>query len=122
MAAAFATVPDLEDHWRPLDPGEESRAERLLDMAAVLIRRHVTVRPGSDDEQIAQFVSLEMVRDAMVAGEHAGKSTYSTRVGQVVDSATLTNPAATLRFTAEHKAMFGLASELSPRWSFGGGC
>ncbi|GAA4809604.1 MULTISPECIES: hypothetical protein [Tomitella] len=117
--AAFATVEQLVAQWRPLKATEKVRAEKLLDMAAVLIRRHVTVVPGSEDESTARQVSLEMVRAALLPGVHEGKSSYSDTAGDVVESATLLNPAATLRFTRDQKDLFGVGTASAPQWFFG---
>src|SRR5699024_2867248 len=115
-----ATVDDLEAQWRSLSDTETARAEALLEMAAVLIGRHVTIEPGSADERIATQVSLEMVRAAMIPGDRQGLSSYSDTAGDVVESATLLNPAATLRFTRAQRDLFGVGPSSAPRWSFGG--
>ncbi|WP_458681947.1 hypothetical protein [Prescottella equi] len=121
MPDAYATVDAVEEQWQPLTAQEKARAGALLGMAAVLLRRNVPelADPDAETEAVARQVSIDMVIDALLSGAHRGKSSYSTTVGRIVDSATLLNPSATVVFTTEQRALFGLSDTPSPSWYFG---
>lgn len=121
MPEPYATVDAVEEQWQPLTDQEKARAGALLGMAAVLLRRNVPdlVAPNAETVAVARQVSIDMVVDALLPGEHRGKASYSTTVGRIVDSATLLNPATTVVFTADQRALFGLSDTPSPSWRFG---
>ena len=72
---AFATVKDLEDRWRAMDPSEKSRASILLVDAAAIIKSALDqsrIAVKEDDEtQAANLVrvSCAMVQRAMAQGD-----------------------------------------------------
>lgn len=123
---AYANADDLAGQWHPLSEVERTRATALLDMAAIILRRHVpldTLDFGDERLTIAKQVSIDMVIDALTPGDYRGRSSYSQTVGGIAESATLLNPSATLVFTEAQKELFGLPSGSQPSWYFGdGGC
>ena len=115
----YAQVTDLEAEWRPLTGPEKSRAEKLLQMAGVLIRRRVDVN-AEESRAIARWVSTDMVLNALaVPMEQRGRTQYAVTAGAVSESATVLNPHATLRLLAGHLELFGLSSTPGPSFGFG---
>lgn len=120
--ATYATPEEVAGQWRPLSPVQQARATALLNMAAIILRRHVALDGlpfGDENLEIAKQVSIDMVIDALTPDAHRGKSSYSLGVGGIVESATLLNPSATLTFTAAQRSMFGLSQGAEPRAHFG---
>lgn len=61
MAEAFATITDLNQLWRKMDPEEEERAEALLPIVSDSLREEA-IKVGKDlDEMIAERPSLSSV-------------------------------------------------------------
>lgn len=121
---AYADTDEVAGQWRPLSEAERTRATALLEMAAILIRRHVELDGlsfGDEKLVIAKQVSIDMVIDALTPGEHRGKASYSDTTGGIVESATLSNPKATVVFTIEQLALFGISPVPQPSWHFGDG-
>ncbi|MGR6579271.1 hypothetical protein ACT89R_01700 [Rhodococcus qingshengii] len=119
---AFATPDEVAGQWRPLNAVQQTRATALLDMAAIILRRHVPLDGlpyGDENLEIAKQVSIDMVIDALIPGEHRGKSSFSLGVGAEVESATLLNPSAKITFTADQRSLFGLCRGAEPRANFG---
>lgn len=119
---AFATPDELAAQWGPLDSIQQARSTALLDMAERMLRKHVDfsgAQAGDDLLEIAKQVSIDMVIDALIPGQHRGKSSYSLAAGSFQESATLLNPSATLVFTKDQRALFDLPGGASPRWYFG---
>lgn len=122
MPDPFATVPDLIEQWGPLDSVQQARATALLDMAAIILRRHVDfsgLTAGDEKLRIAKQVSIDMVLDALIPGARRGMSSHSSTVGGITESVTLLNPAATLTFTEDQRALFDLTRNAAPRGHFG---
>lgn len=118
----FATPEEVAGQWRPLSSVQQARATALLNMAAIILRRHVALDGlpyGDENLEIAKQVSIDMVIDALTPDAHRGKASYSLGVGGIVESATLLNPSATLTFTAAQRSMFGLCQGAEPRAHFG---
>ncbi|WP_047888542.1 hypothetical protein [Rhodococcus sp. ARP2] len=119
---AYATPAEIVAQWRPLTPEQTARSTALLDMAAIMLRRHVVLDNlplGDEKLTIAKQVSIEMVIDALIPGDHRGKSAYAFTVGSIVESATLLNGTATLVFTTAQRDLFGLSLGAEPRYKFG---
>lgn len=119
---AYATADEVAGQWRPLVSTEQTRATALLEMAAILLRRHVPLADlsfGDERLVVAKQVSIDMVIDALTPGENRGKASYSTAVGGIVESATLLSPKATIVFTAEQRELFGLSKGALPSYYFG---
>lgn len=123
MPVSYASVDELIADWRPLTDQERSRAAKALQLAGILIRRNVDMSYlDVDDERefIAREVSIDMVKAALsVTDDQYGKSSYSTSVGGIADSATLLNPTASLVLTLAHKELFGVGVTAKPSWNFG---
>lgn len=116
----FADFSELEDYLRPQPVDNEVRATLLLEMAANLIRRRVTdVDTNATYGNTAKFVQLEMVADALSSGEFRGRTSFSVSLDDAVESATLSNPTATLVLTRGHLELFGLSDTPRPSWHFG---
>ena len=61
MAEPFATITDLNQLWRKMDPEEEERAEALLPIVSDSLREEA-IKVGKDlDEMIAERPSLSSV-------------------------------------------------------------
>lgn len=122
MSDPFATVPQIIEQWGPLDSVQQARATALLDMAAIILRRHVDfsgLAAGDEKLRIAKQVSIDMVIDALTPDGRRGMSSHSSTVGGITESVTLLNPAATLTFTETQRLLFGLTRAAEPQWHFG---
>lgn len=116
----FAIVDDIVEQWGPLDQYQRARATALLAEADRMLRRHVDFSDGdADNLDTAKQVSIDMVVDALIPGQHRGKSSYSLAAGSFQESATLLNPSATLVFTKAQRELFGVVQSAAPRWYFG---
>lgn len=111
----FATVPDLEDRWRDLDPDEDKRAETLLGDASAIIaselaRSGVTV--NQDDElqlDNLRVVCCSMVQRVMnVTDELVGVAQYSQGAGPFTRSMTAANPNGDLYMTSKESKRLGI--------------
>ncbi|MGN7134564.1 hypothetical protein SAMN05444374_11633 [Rhodococcoides kroppenstedtii] len=128
---SYATTQQMEPKWkrltgRSLTTEQRTEAEEALQLAGVLIRRHVDMTDSPDlaaqdeKELIARHVSIEMVISALAVGyEVYNKSEYSTSVGGIAESAKLINPSATMYFTNAQKELFGVGPSSEPQWYFG---
>ena len=113
----FATATEIADVWRPLSSQERANAEMLLTAAAKWIRDRTTGL--ADDDPAAKYVSIDVVKSALVAGPFVGHSSYSKGIGPWTKAGTLINPAGALEFTDFHREMLGLNSSPMPVGSFG---
>ncbi|AMS02755.1 head-to-tail adaptor [Gordonia phage Yeezy] len=122
---SYAEPADIQAQWRTLTSQETARATALLDMAAILIDRHVTDLSGLAEDhwkqRVAKQVSIDMVVDALESAVHrGGLSAHSVQVDDAVESRSYRDGdySTVLVFTAEMRAMFGIAS-VGPSWRFG---
>ncbi|AMS03818.1 head-to-tail adaptor [Gordonia phage BaxterFox] len=123
--SSYAEPADIQAQWRTLTLQETARATALLDMAAILIDRHVTdvasLPDGHWKQRVAKQVSIDMVVDALESAVHrGGLSAHSVQVDDAVESRSYRDGdySTVLVFTAEMRAMFGIAS-VGPSWRFG---
>ncbi|ALY07642.1 hypothetical protein NWF34_10095 [Gordonia sp. GONU] len=122
---SYATPTDIQGQWRALSPQETMRATALLDMAGILIDRHVSDVSGLEEghwkRRVAKQVSIDMVIDALESAVHrGGLSAHSVQIDDAVESRSYRDGeySTVLVFTAEMRAMFGIAS-VGPSWRFG---
>ncbi|QDM56355.1 head-to-tail adaptor [Gordonia phage Sidious] len=122
---SYAEPADIQAQWRTLTSQETARATALLDMAAILIDRHVTDLSGLAADhwkrRVAKQVSIDMVVDALESAVHrGGLSAHSVQIDDAVESRSYRDGeySTVLVFTAEMRAMFGIAS-VGPSWRFG---
>ena len=105
---AYATVPDLEAYWRTLTTEEETRADTLLDYAALFIDSKVTVTTALTIA--AKFVSCDMVKVAMLAGTDSSPMTaFSQTGGPYQASVTFANPTGDLFWSSKYDTLLGLS-------------
>lgn len=103
MATDLATIPTIEQAWRPLTPVEKPRAEYYLGSASRAIRRRwpdVDQRVNNPDDYLTADdvadVVVQMVLSAVDVPPVRGAKSFSEGVGPMSRSATLlagsTNP------------------------------
>lgn len=103
---------------RSLDEAEETRAESLLVVASRLLDAKVSVDRGDPESlMLARIVVVDMVTNALIAGEHRGHQSYSWKNGALAGGGTLAADAESLRLLDWHLELFGQSSAV-PRWSF----
>lgn len=122
---SYATTTDIQQQWRALSSQEAVRATALLDMAGILIDRHVDDLPGLPEGhwklRVAKQVSIDMVIDALESAVHrGGLSAHSVQLDDAVESRSYRDGdySTVVVFTADMRTMFGLAS-VGPAWHFG---
>lgn len=116
---AFATTAELTETWRPLNREESGWAGLLLEAAERWIRRQ---RPDiADSDPDAKLVTIAVVKNALVAGEHAGYTSFSRTLGPRSKSGTLTNPDAALVWLDWMKEQLGIPLSAYPVATFGDG-
>lgn len=118
--AAYATTDDLAARWRPLVGDEESRADALLEDAAVWLRAWFPeldsqIADGRTDPAVALMVSCAMVKRAMLTTDYDGLSTLSSTqtAGVFTESSNraFANPQGNLYITsAERDLLLGLSA------------
>lgn len=113
----FATVEELESRWRPLESGEATRADELLQDASAYLRTQLE-RAGipldPDNETQARnlaAVCCAMVRRIVGPGESMyGITQFSRTAGSFTESGTAANPNGDMYLTASEKALLGIVS------------
>ncbi|MFC9769449.1 hypothetical protein [Rhodococcus jostii] len=115
--ADFATPTEVEAVWRPLSAEETANAALLLTAAAQWIRDNTP--DIADNDPAARFVSIDVVKSALLAGPFTGHASYSKTIGPWSKSGTLINPAGALQFTDVHKELLGISVTGSAHWFFG---
>lgn len=122
MTGSLVDVDDFGRYWksRTLTEQETTRARVVLGVASDLLRRRVpAVDTDPSLEGTAKYAVMQMTERALGAGRHAGQSSYSVTMDDVVESATLSNPDCEITLTASLLALFGLSSAAGPAWNFG---
>jgi len=115
--AEFATADEITQGWRPLTPGQRTDAEAQIAAVGLWIRDQ---KPGiADDSPAAKFVTIEVVRAAIEAGEHAGHVSYSRTVGGLSESGTLAKASEPMYVTDFHYQLLGISRTAMPRYTFG---
>ncbi|NKT17590.1 hypothetical protein GS907_07180 [Rhodococcus hoagii] len=115
----FATPTELTENWRPLKQEESSWAGLLLEAAERWIRRK---RPNiADDDPDAKIVTIAVVKNALIAGEHEGFVSFSRALGPRSKSGTLSNPDAALVWLDWMKDQLGISQSALPVATFGDG-
>jgi hypothetical protein len=112
--AAFATVTDLEQRWRPLSATEQDLATVKLDDASEVIRAEVrgvdaAVEAGTISEALLRMVVCDMVKRAMIAGDsQPGVTQQQESTGPFSQSMTFSNPMGDLYLTKAEKRRLGV--------------
>ena len=101
---AYATVEDLASRWRALDASEESRADVLLEDAAVVIDSYLRGKVASEDA--LRVVSCNMVKRAMDA-DMSGVSQQTETAGPYSQTFTWANPNGDMYLTKRERDMLG---------------
>lgn len=112
----YATVNDLEARWRPLASDESSRAEVLLEDAAV---RLDAACPPSDPPTVQELaarkiVSCEMVKRAMAsgtAGAGVGITSIQQGAGPYQETLQFANPTGDLYLTKADRKLLGCGAQ-----------
>ena len=122
---AYAEASDVEDQWRTLSESETTRATALLDMAGILLERHVELvglPENAPNLRVAKQVSIDMVIEALAVDVRGGVSSYQVELDDAIESATYREGSvtSTIVFTHAMRALFGLsAGEQTPMGYFG---
>lgn len=120
---AFATSDDVAEQWRPLSAAETVRADALLTLAEILIRRHVDIPVGDPLEETAKQVSIEMVIEAIDCAAHRGEAGYTRAIDGASYSATLKSSDGgsgyILWLSPGLRDLLGLTSLPEPQYYFG---
>lgn len=117
MAAAFATVDDLENRWRTLSPEEQLLAGTLLEDASAMVRALASdvdarIWSGDLDAGVPVMVVCSMVKRAMLAADAPGVRTSQETSGPFSQSYTFANPMGDLYLTAAEKKLLGVARQV----------
>lgn len=111
---SYATVDELQERWRPLDDAERSRAETLLEDAALVIDVEcptVVVRIDAGDDlamRAATRVSCEMVKRAMMASVNAAPmDQFQQTGGPFSTSGTFVNPTGDVYLSKGDRRLLG---------------
>lgn len=111
----YAIVADLEARWRTLSSAEKTRAEVLLDDAAVRLDALCPPsNPPTEAELSARLiVSCEMVKRAMAAGDTGGVGVTSVQqgAGPYQQTTQFANPSGDLYLTKADKALLGFGKQ-----------
>ena len=107
---AYAEVADLELLWRSLSEDEKKRAAALLDAAAVILdgelaRCHVKADELKDQ---LKYVSCEMVRRKMQAGDYGDVSSVSRTAGSFTEQISPYNPSGDMYLTSSERRLLGI--------------
>ena len=115
----YAEVPNVAAEFpRVMDEAEETRADSLLLVASRLLDAKVSInRDDPESLMLAQIVVVDMVTNALIAGEHRGHQSYSWKNGALAGSGTVAADAESMRLMDWHLELFGQSSAV-PRWSF----
>ena len=108
---AFATYEDIEARWRPLTADEQDRATELLDDAAVVLSRLVTVDVSDMSQADAlKLVSCNMVIRSMVAASSSafGVDELQATMGPFGQTAHFANPNGDMYLTKLDKRLLGV--------------
>ena len=122
---AYAEVPEVENQWRTLSDSESNRATALLDMAGILLDRHVDLvglPEGDKNLRVAKQVSIDMVIEALAPEARGGVSSFQVELDDAIESATYRegSETSTIVFTKGQRALFGLgATDQTPMGYFG---
>lgn len=108
---AFAT-----QYRQPLDAGQTAIAERLLRVASDWIRG----RKPDVDEDAAQQVVFEVVRDALLYGDVSKLSSWQNTTSKRTEAGTFDAALAmiTAYLTDAHKRLLGIPLRAAPRGHF----
>ena len=111
---SYATIDDVEAQWRPLSDAETSRAETLLDRAALIIDVEcptVAKRIEAGDELAARaavHVSVEMVKRAMLSPvDAAPMAQFQQTGGPFSTSGTFVNPTGDVYLSKGDRRLLG---------------
>lgn len=125
--SAYATVDDLAARWRPLTDAEITRAEIILDDAAVQIRAEVPtlkarIEAGDTDLMSAVIrVECAMVKRAMSVQEDAvGVTSAQETQGPFSHTFQYSNPMGDLYLTKAEKRLLGGSGQSAFTISMGG--
>lgn len=117
----FATTDELAEGWRPLSAAEKVSAEALLGAAGRWITNPKRRPDIAADDPDAKLVSIAVVKNALIAGAHAGYSSFSNALGPRSKSGVLTNPDGALVWLDWMKEQLGISQHGDPQGSFGDG-
>lgn len=104
---AYATVDDVQAYWRTLTTAEQARATALLGYAALFIDSKCTVSDAL--RPAAEYVSCDMVKTAMSAGDGPAVTAFSQTGGPYSANATFANPTGDLYWKSQYNDLFGLS-------------
>lgn len=104
---AYATVDNVESYWRTLTDTEKARAESLLGYAAMFIDARCTVTDAL--AKAAEYVSCDMVKTAMVAGDGPAVTAFSQTGGPYSANATFANPTGDLYWKSQYNDVLGIS-------------
>lgn len=116
--AAYATVDDLANRWRELTADEQTRAETMLEDAAVVLRAalsHHAIEIDPDDEDQARlltYISCSMVQRALsVSDDLMGVKQYTQTAGSYSGSYTYANSTGDIYLTTSELKWLGIKNQ-----------
>jgi len=104
---AYATIDDVEAYWHTLNASEQTRATALLDYAALFVDSKCTVSDAL--EPAAKYVSCDMVKTAMAAGDGPAVTAFSQTGGPYSANATFANPTGDLYWKSQYNDLLGIS-------------
>lgn len=112
----YATVQDVEDRWRTLSDAEKTRAEVLLDDAAVEIDSACapSVPPTEAELSARLIVSCRMVKRAMATSggvEGVGVESIQAGAGPFQQTQKFSNPSGDLYLTRADRKLLGCGKQ-----------
>lgn len=118
----YATVSDLEARWRTLTPEEATRAEVLLDDAAVRLDVECPPSDPIDDEGARKIVSCEMVKRALASPGGIGVNSIQEGAGPFQQTMQFSNPSGDLYLTKADRRLLRCGRQVAFTVPLGGGC
>lgn len=128
MAADYATLADLKQHWSKLPAGDEEDAQQKLHEASIIVRGSfpdldgrliLPVGRGGIDPDVPRLVACRMVKRAMDVVEDApttGLESFQFGAGPFSMGGKVHNPDGSLYLTAADKRL--LVAPRGPRKAF----
>lgn len=114
----YATIDDLEARWRTLSAGERTRAEVLLEDAAVRLDALCAPSepPTAQELSARKIVSCEMVKRAMASPsgiEGVGVTSLQTGAGPFQQTQQFSNPTGDLYVTKADRLLLGCGAQVA---------
>lgn len=125
MAADYATLADLKEHWSKLPAGHEGDATRKLREASIEVRGNypdldARIADGTIDSDIPMLVACRMVKRAMDVSEDAptaGMESFQFGAGPFALGGKVHNPDGNIYMSAADKRLLGRSRSRRQAWT-----